>query len=219
MRIVTLLSGGLDSSTLLYELRAEGHQVQALAIHYGQRHAREVSSAYDIAHRACIPFEVIDLHTLGDLLQGSSLTDHAVPVPEGHYEDESMKQTVVPNRNMLLLAAAGAVAIARQADAVAYAAHAGDHAIYPDCRPAFVDAMATAFALADWRPLQLLRPFIGITKAAIVARGAELGVPFDATWSCYKGGRLHCGRCGTCVERREAFALAGVADPTAYEKE
>jgi len=122
----------------------------------------------------------------------------------------------VPNRNMILLAVATAHALSIQAGQIAYAAHSGDHAIYPDCRNAFADAMAAAIRLADWESVELIRPFVDWTKAGIVRRGAELGVPFAQTWSCYKGGEEHCGRCGTCIERREAFDLVGLADPTPY---
>ena len=127
-----------------------------------------------------------------------------------------MKTTVVPNRNMILLAVAAARAIALKADTLAYAAHGGDHAIYPDCRPEFADAMDHAIGLADWHKVRLERPMVTWTKSDIVRRGAELGVPMHLTWSCYKGGDTHCGRCGTCIERREAFYLAGVTDPTTY---
>jgi 7-cyano-7-deazaguanine synthase len=151
---------------------------------------------------------------------GSSQTDKSVPVPEGHYEEESMKQTVVPNRNMILLALAGAWAISTKSDAIAYAAHSGDHAIYPDCRPEFTEAMSDALRLCDWHEVKLMRPFLyptPMSKADIVKLGTSLGVPFELTWSCYKGGEKHCGKCGTCVERVEAFQLAGVEDPTEYE--
>jgi 7-cyano-7-deazaguanine synthase len=124
-----------------------------------------------------------------------------------------MKLTVVPNRNMFMLAAAAAVAIARKADRLAYGAHAGDHTIYPDCRPAFVEAMRTAFGLCDWHELDLLAPYIAWTKGEICKRGTELGVPYEATWTCYVGGDHPCGQCGSCTERAEAFAFAGVVDP------
>ncbi len=151
------------------------------------------------------------------MLGGSSLTDPAVDVPLGHYEAENMKATIVPNRNMVFLAVATAWAISQKAQYIAYAAHSGDHAIYPDCRPEFADAMAQAIKLADWHPVELLRPFVSKTKAEIVKLGQELGVPYQWTWSCYQGGSVHCGACGTCIERREAFALAGVPDPTEYD--
>ena len=157
-----------------------------------------------------------DLASLQGLLTGSSLTSPEIPVAEGHYTEETMKSTVVPNRNMILLAVAAGHVISRGGGRVAYAAHGGDHAIYPDCRPEFADAMAHALSLADWSTVELHRPFVGWSKADIVRRGAELEVPFAQTWSCYQGGEQHCGRCGTCIERREAFDLAGVPDPTPY---
>lgn len=216
MKIVVVLSGGLDSSTLLADLHAQGHDLLALSVNYGQRHRLELYAAEAIADTYGVPWHLANLEAVRDLLGGSSQTSAAVPVPHGHYTDESMKQTVVPNRNMILLALAGALAISRKAQAIAYAAHAGDHAIYPDCRPAFTEALAPAFALANWEPVELLTPFITWMKADIVRRGAHLGVPFVTTYSCYEGGAQHCGQCGTCVERREAFTLAGVEDPTVY---
>jgi len=215
-RVVLIHSGGLDSTVLLYHLLAEGHSVSALSVHYGQRHAKELARAAAIAQRMGVRHEMADLRAVAGLLAGSSLTSPDIPVPEGHYAEENMKATVVPNRNMILLALAAGWAISQKADAVAYAAHSGDHAIYPDCRTEFADAMRHAIGLADWHKVDLLRPFVTLTKADIVRRGAQLFVPFADTWSCYKGGDLHCGRCGTCIERREAFHLAGVLDPTPY---
>ncbi len=215
MRSILLYSGGLDSTTLLFDLRAAGHEVRCLAVNYGQRHGRELQAARAIAERLHVPFRVADLASIQPLLAGSALTGD-VDVPHGHYTDESMKLTVVPNRNMIMLSIAIGWAVSLKFDAVAYAAHAGDHAIYPDCRPEFVAAMEQAASLADWHRVRIERPFMHLTKADIVSRGAELGVPFELTWSCYEGGQVHCGRCGTCVERREAFAAAGVADPTRY---
>jgi 7-cyano-7-deazaguanine synthase len=216
-RIVVSFSGGVDSTTLAYHLREQGHELLALSVDYGQRHRVELERAGELARDLGLRHEVADLRPMARLLSGSSLTDSAIDVPLGHYEAPSMRATVVPNRNMILLAVAGGWALSQGADAVAYAAHAGDHAIYPDCRPEFADAVAQALALADWRELRLLRPFVHLSKAQIVARAAELRVPLDRTWSCYRGGDRHCGACGTCVERREAFLLAGLADPTDYE--
>lgn len=215
--IILLYSGGLDSTVLLYSLKAEGHQVRALGIDYGQRHSKELDAAHGIARRLGVEYRVANLRTLNFFLAGSSQTSLELAVPEGHYADESMKLTVVPNRNMLLLSIAGAWAISTHADAIAYAAHAGDHPIYPDCRPEFVDAFAKTLALADWRTIQMQAPFTGLSKADIVRRGSALGVPFIETWSCYQGRALHCGKCGTCVERQESFTLAEVSDPTSYE--
>jgi 7-cyano-7-deazaguanine synthase len=216
LKVVLIYSGGLDSTVLLYHLMAEGHSVSSLSVHYGQRHAKELACAAAIAKRLGMRHEVADLRGVAGLLAGSSLTSPDIPVPEGHYAEENMKATVVPNRNMILLALAAGWAISEKADAIAYAAHSGDHAIYPDCRAEFADAMRLAIGLADWHKVDLVRPFVSLTKADIVRRGAQLSVPFADTWSCYKGGELHCGRCGTCIERREAFHLAGVTDPTPY---
>jgi 7-cyano-7-deazaguanine synthase len=217
MKTVAIFSGGLDSTVLLHDLLAAGDEVLALSINYGQRHRVELEHAERIAGRLGIEWRLADLSGVAPLLAGSSQTSLEVAVPHGHYTEESMKQTVVPNRNMIMLAVAAGWAISRRADRVAYAAHAGDHTIYPDCRPVFVDAMRQALGLCDWHRIGLCCPFLELTKAGIVARGATLGVDFAATWSCYAGGAIHCGRCGTCYERREAFSQAGVADPTPYE--
>jgi len=223
MDIILIYSGGLDSTTLLYHLRADGHHVAALSINYGQRHRWELVAAQRLCHALGVVHELVDLQVLRPLLAGSSQTDCTVPVPHGHYTDASMKATVVPNRNMLLLALAGAWAMSRKADAIAYAAHRGDHPVYPDCRPVFIAALREALTLADWHVVDLITPFAHLDKTAIVQRGAALGVPFAQTWSCYDpqtdpvtARPVHCGRCGTDVERQEAFALAGIPDPTEY---
>lgn len=217
MKVALLFSGGLDSTTLLYELLEEGHQVLPVSIHYGQRHWKELNASAFILQGLNIAPIRIELD-VGRLLKGSSQTDKSVNVPEGHYADESMKTTVVPNRNMMMLSIAGAIGIANDCSAVAYACHAGDHAIYPDCRPEFVNVMAEAFKLCHFDPVQLLTPYLLLKKSDIVRIGSEISVPYQLTWSCYKGGSYHCGKCGTCVERREAFVHAGVKDPTEYAK-
>lgn len=216
MQAVLVYSGGLDSTVLLHDLLAAGAGVRALTVDYGQRHRREIDAARGLCAARGVEHRVADLRALQGLFGPSSLTDASVGVPHGHYAEQTMKSTVVPNRNMILLAVAGAWAIATRSDCVAYAAHGGDHAIYPDCRSEFADALDRALGLADWHTLRIHRPYLGLTKGEIVARGARLGVPFAETWSCYEGGALHCGRCGTCVERREAFHLAGIPDPTSY---
>ncbi|HEV7760999.1 MAG TPA: 7-cyano-7-deazaguanine synthase QueC [Acidimicrobiales bacterium] len=219
--VVATVSGGLDSVTLAHTLAADGHDLVCLSFDYGQRHAKEVDFARACADRLGADHHVVDLRSVGALLAGSALTDPSVAVPEGHYTDASMAVTVVPNRNAIMLAVAVGVATARGAAAVAAAVHAGDHTIYPDCRPAFIEAaehearLANEGFIADG--FRILAPFVEISKADIVRRGAALDVPFAETWSCYIGGERHCGRCGTCVERREAFELAGVDDPTVYE--
>lgn len=215
-KVVTIYSGGMDSTVLLYHLRVTGHEIVALSVDYGQRHRKEIDSAKAICRKIDVPHEVADLRGITHLLCGSSLTDSRIEVPEGHYAEQSMKATVVPNRNMIMLSVAIGYAISLSAQFVAYGAHAGDHTIYPDCRPEFAAAVNTAALLADWRQVEILHPFIRMTKTEIAKRGAELNVPFELTWSCYKGGERHCGRCGTCVERAEAFTLAGLQDPTEY---
>jgi 7-cyano-7-deazaguanine synthase len=219
--VVVTVSGGLDSVTLAHELDSDGAELTLLSFDYGQRHRREIGFAARCAERLGARHVVADLTSVGQLLSGSALTDRTVDVPDGHYTDESMKATVVPNRNAILLSIATGLAVATGADTVATAVHAGDHPIYPDCRPAFVDAFDHMARVANSgfadQNFRVVAPYIALSKAEIVGRGAALGVPFEETWSCYRGGDAHCGRCGTCVERREAFELAGVPDPTAYE--
>lgn len=215
-KVVVVLSGGMDSTTLLYHHIAMRDIVRAISVDYGQRHRKELLCAEKTCRGLGVPWECADLKGLRVILPGSALTDNAVNVPHGHYEDESMKKTVVPNRNMILLAIALGHGIAHDYGYVSYAAHMGDHAIYPDCRPEFAMAMGRAAALCDWAPMRLLRPFVRMDKARIAALGDSMNVDWSNTWSCYEGGKLHCGKCGTCVERREAFQMASVEDPTIY---
>ena len=217
MKAVVLFSGGLDSTVLASHLISKGAEVRLLSIDYGQRHAKELAHGEDLAKHMNLPRKSLLLPDLGDLLKGSSLTDDSVELPKGHYAEESMKATVVPNRNMILLALAGGYALSSGFDTIAYAAHAGDHFIYPDCRPEFAEAMEKALGLADWNDLSLYRPFVDMTKADLVNLGTELESPLGMTWSCYAGMDVHCGKCGTCVERKEAFELAKVPDPTKYK--
>lgn len=217
MKTVCLFSGGIDSTAMVFSLR-QSDEVIAVSIDYGQRHAKELQAAEVIAGRARFRHEMVDVRNVGRLMRGSSLTDPSVAVPEGHFEAESMKATVVPNRNMILIAVAGALAVAEKADRVAYAAHAGDRAIYPDCRTEFGIAMAGALALCDWHPVGLYAPFVGMSKAQIIRVGDDAGARLDLTWSCYKGEEFHCGKCGACVERIESFLAAGVEDRTIYSE-
>lgn len=217
MKAVCLLSGGMDSTTLLAATLNEGHDVVALSVCYGQRHVKELAAAAAIARHYEVPHIVVDLgEALKPVLLGSALTDN-VEVPEGHYAAENMKLTVVPNRNAILLSIAVAAAVSYGAEEVRFGAHAGDHAIYPDCREEFVSPFSQAMQAGNQPPVRVLGPFLHITKTGIVTLGTALGVPFGLTWSCYKGGERHCGKCGTCVERKEAFELSGVPDPTEYE--
>lgn len=215
---VVLHSGGMDSTTLLYEcVNTYGREhVVSLGVDYGQRHGRmELTCATNLAENILhVQRRVLDMSMLANLLPGSALTDRSVDVPHGHYEDESMKATVVPNRNMILLSLAAAVAIANDYTHVAYAAHAGDRAIYPDCRPKFFERMKYVLAVCHYDPIRIAAPYMTWTKGEIADRGNRLGVPWEYTWTCYEGGDVHCGECGACTERREA--LLGSPDPTTY---
>ena len=217
MKAVVLFSGGLDSTVLVYHLLNKGADLKLLSIDYGQRHEKELKSSSEIAESLELKHEILRLPMLNNLLGGSALTDPSILLPEGHYAEDSMKATVVPNRNMILLSLAAGHAISLQFDTVAYAAHAGDHTIYPDCRPEFATAIDQALKLCDWNTISLYRPFIQLSKQDLVRKGNELGVPFEKTWSCYAGNDKHCGKCGTCVERKEAFELVGLLDPTEYK--
>lgn len=218
MKIVVLCSGGIDSTVALHDAR-QHHQVLAvLSCDYGSKHnPREIPRAAHQAALLDLPHKVIRLDFIRDLFASDLLTSGG-DIPEGHYAEENMRQTVVPFRNGILLASAAGLAESLGAEGVAIGAHTGDHAIYPDCREEFMEAMDRAIELGTYAGVKILRPFIATSKAGIVARGAELGVDFSRTWSCYKGGERQCGACGTCVERREAFALAGISDPTDYER-
>ena len=216
---VVVCSGGMDSVTLAHRVAESGRLARLLSFDYGQRHRKELEFAARAAVRLGVGHDIIDISAVTPFLQGSALTDpDNAEVPDGHYAEETMRVTVVPNRNAIMLTVAFGVAAGTGADAVAAAMHGGDHFIYPDCRPAFVEAFAAmqACALEGMWQVALETPYLRMTKAEIVCDGDRLGVPWADTWSCYRGETLHCGRCGTCVERREAFALAGVADPTEY---
>jgi 7-cyano-7-deazaguanine synthase len=216
MKVVVLCSGGMDSVTALYWAAREHTIAAVVSFDYGAKHNhREIPFAAEHAAKFGLRHEVIPLPFVNRLF-ASDLLQSGGAVPDGHYEAENMKQTVVPFRNAIMLSIAGGFAESAGAAGLVIAAHGGDHAIYPDCREEFMRAMADAMRLGTYAGVQLLRPFIAMTKGEIATRGAKLGVDFARTWSCYKGGAVHCGTCGTCVERREAFAQAGLDDPTVY---
>jgi len=218
MKVCVLLSGGMDSVTVLYEALRSHEVVACLSFDYGSKHnAKEIPFAKLHAERNGLVHHTVSLDFMDRLFQ-SDLLRSGGEIPEGHYAEESMKQTVVPFRNGILLAVATGFAESVDADGVVIAAHSGDHAIYPDCREPFMRAMGEAMRHGTYADIELLRPFIDLDKAEIAKRGVELGIDFAETWSCYKGGDVHCGVCGTCVERREAFVLAGLADPTRYDQ-
>lgn len=219
MTSVILLSGGMDSTTALALARANGPEpVLALSVDYGQRHRKELVAAANIAAHYGVRHEVLDLTGWGRLLTGSALTDANVSVPHGNYDAPSMVLTIVPNRNATMLMAAVGVAQSLGATEVWTAVHAGDHTIYPDCRPEFVDAANHTAREATEGAVEVVAPFVTISKTDIAQLGHLLGVPFHLTWSCYEGGDLHCGKCGTCRERIEAFTDGDVDDPTEYAK-
>jgi 7-cyano-7-deazaguanine synthase len=216
-RSLVLLSGGMDSTVAIaHEVRSDRGQV-ALSVNYGQRHARELVAAAKIARMYGAEHHVLDLTGWGHLLTGSSLTDPTVAVPHGHYAEPSMVATIVPNRNATMLMAAAGVALAKGCERVVIAVHAGDHPIYPDCRPAFINAADIALGWATEHQVGIDAPFLHMSKTEIASLGAQLGAPLHLSWSCYEGGTKHCGQCGTCTERIEAFRDAGLTDPTIYE--
>lgn len=219
MKSVAIVSGGLDSTVLAYSVAKDGGELHLLSFDYGQRHHKELEYAAETAVRLGASWNKVDLSYLSWMINKSSLTGTQA-VPEGHYEAISMAQTVVPNRNAIMLALAFGYATNIQADSVYIGVHAGDHFIYPDCRPDFIAAfnLMETIATVGYGHAKLEAPFVNISKADIVKTGISLGVPFDKTWSCYNGRELQCGVCGTCAERRQAFRLCHFPDPTVYEK-
>lgn len=220
MKALLICSGGFDSVTLAYRLAAEQSLGALLTFDYGQRHKKEIDAARLCAERLGVPHLVMDIGHIGRQLSGSALTDD-IDVPHGHYSEENMKLTVVPNRNAIMLTIAFGVAAARDLDTVALAVHGGDHFIYPDCRPDFIRLFGEmqARALDGVAEVALFAPYVDSDKTEIARDAARFAVPVADTWSCYEGGDIHCGRCGTCVERIEAMTLAGVVDPTPYRDE
>lgn len=218
MKAILIASGGMDSATLAWRY-AQTHEVELVGFDYGQRHRKELESLSKIAKELDAQHRVITLPGR-ELLHGSALTSEDVEIPDGHYAQDTMKATVVPNRNAIMLAIATGIAVAEGAEVVATGVHAGDHFIYPDCRPSFFKPFATSMQKANEGftvdGFRLEAPFIEWSKANIASHGQSLGVKYELTWSCYKGGDIHCGKCGTCVERAEAFHIAGVPDPTEY---
>ena len=217
MKTLVLLSGVVDSTTALHWAKQEHHVAGALAFHYGSNHAaRELACARYQAEQLRVPYHEIDIRCISQRLV-SALLSGAEAIPTGEYNEENMKQTVVPFRNGIFLSIAAGIAESCGAEGVVIAAHAGDHSLYPDCREEYMQAMGEAIRLGTYAGVQILRPFISMTKGEIVALGARLGVDFAHTYSCYCGGETHCGRCGTCQERIEAFRSTGLIDPTTYQ--
>lgn len=211
-----VLSGGLDSTTMLYEYKEQ--IALAVSFHYGSNHNdRELGFARLHCERLGIKHLVIPLSFIKQYFH-SSLLEGDAAVPEGNYDEQNMRSTVVPFRNGIMLSVAAGLAETFGLKNIMLANHAGDHTIYPDCRPQFVDAMDKAIQAGTWEGVRLLTPYTGITKTDIARKGKILGIDYSETWSCYRGGEIHCGRCGTCRERREALRLAGIDDTTQYEE-
>ncbi|MBQ7448348.1 MAG: 7-cyano-7-deazaguanine synthase QueC [Paludibacteraceae bacterium] len=211
-----VLSGGLDSTTMLYEY--QDRIAIALSFNYGANHnEKELAFAKWHCEQLHIKHIIIALPFFKQYFS-SSLLSGAESIPEGNYDEQNMQSTVVPFRNGIMLAIAAGLAENNSLQNIMLANHAGDHAIYPDCRPEFVNAMDEAVQAGTYNGVRLITPYTNLTKAQIVEHGAKLGLDYSKTWSCYKGGLVHCGKCGTCRERQEAFTLAGVEDNTIYEK-
>lgn len=213
---VIIVSGGMDSVTMLHEYAKE--IALAVTFDYGSNHAKkEIEFAKMHCEELGIEHIIIPLSFMHDYFK-SSLLEGADAIPEGHYQSENMKSTVVPFRNGIMLAIACGLAESRGLHYVMIANHCGDHAIYPDCRGTFIEAMSEAMSYGTYGYVKISAPYTGITKTDIARKGAALGIDYSKTWSCYKGGEKHCGKCGTCVERKEAFRDAGLEDPTEYEE-
>jgi len=212
---IIIVSGGMDSITLLYDHKDE--IALGISFDYGSNHnAREIPFAKMHCERLGIKHITINLDFMHQYFK-SSLLDGAEAIPEGHYADDNMKSTVVPFRNGIMLSIAIGIAESNNLDQVFIANHGGDHTIYPDCRPEFINAIDAAATAGTYNNVKVVAPYTKITKSDIARIGKKLGIDYTETWSCYKGGEVHCGKCGTCVERKEALAEAGIEDKTIYE--
>lgn len=215
-KVVVIYSGGMDSYTVLHRALRDGKQVHALSFDYGQRHKKELDYAANVCNKLNIPHKVVDISAINTLIGGSALTDD-IDVPEGHYEEPSMKQTVVPNRNMILLSMAVGYAVSLEANEVYYGAHSGDHAIYPDCRPEFVNKMNDVCRIANYTQVEIVTPYLDVSKTDILTAGLAMELDYGETWTCYNGREKACGKCGACEERLEAFRDNQATDPLEYE--
>lgn len=215
-KVVVIYSGGMDSFTVLHKAVQAGHDVYALSFNYGQRHVKELQCAAQVCQELGIKHKIVDISAINQLLAGSSLTDD-IEIPEGHYAADNMKSTVVPNRNMILLSLAVGYAVSLGASQVYYGAHSGDHFIYPDCRPEFVQKMHDVCQIANYEPVDIISPYLQQTKIEILADGLAMGLDYAKTWTCYNGREKACGKCGSCQERLEAFNLNNATDPLPYE--
>lgn len=217
-KAVVIYSGGMDSFTILNRAHKEGLDIYALTFDYGQKHSKEIEFARNVCKELGVTHKVIDITAINQLLQSSSLTSDT-DIPEGHYEAANMKSTVVPNRNMILLSLAIGYAVDIGAQKVFYGAHSGDHAIYPDCRPDFVHAMNKVAKLANYEPVDIVTPYLNSSKIDILRDGLSMKLDYAKSWTCYNGRKKACGKCGSCVERLEAFEKNHAIDPLDYEHE
>lgn len=215
-KVVVIYSGGMDSFTVLNRALKDGKEVFALSFDYGQKHVKELTYAADVCKSLNVKHKIIDISAINELLAGSSLTDD-IDIPEGHYEADNMKSTVVPNRNMILLSLAVGYAVSVEASQVYYGAHSGDHAIYPDCRPEFVMKMNDVCQIANYEPVEIFSPYLHESKTDILTDGLKMGLDYSQTWTCYNGREKACGKCGACEERLEAFRDNKAVDPLPYE--
>lgn len=217
-KVVVIYSGGMDSFTVLHHALKQGHNVYALSFNYGQRHVRELDAAATVCQQLNVPHKIVDITAINSLLAGSSLTSD-IAIPEGEYKEDNMRSTVVPNRNMILLSLAIGYAVSIHAEAVYYGAHSGDHAIYPDCRPEFVEKMNAVSLIANYEPVRIEVPYLHCDKAEILAAGLAMNLDYSQTWTCYNGRTHACGKCSACTERLAAFATNHVTDPLTYESD
>lgn len=211
IKTVVILSGGFDSVTLLHKVKAEGKEVQAISYNYGQIHQKELVMAIQQCEILNIPHKVIDIRFLKDLLP-STLTGSG-EVPQGHYADNSMRQTVVPYRNSILASISLGYASGIGFNEIALGIHAGDYEVYPDCRPEFIEALSNLARLGDYKAVRVYTPFLNITKIEILQEGIKLGVDYSKTWTSYSAGEFPDYRTGSSVERTQAFIANGIKDP------
>ncbi|MCM2130363.1 7-cyano-7-deazaguanine synthase QueC [Larsenimonas rhizosphaerae] len=216
-KAVVIYSGGMDSYTVLHRALNAGYDVHALSFHYGQRHAKELDVAANVCRHLDLPHQVVDIRAIHGLIGASALTDERQAMPRADYAEDNMKATVVPNRNMILLSLAIGHAVNIEASVCFYGAHGGDHAIYPDCRPEFVQRMNDVAAIANYTPVDIRAPYLHASKTDILAEGLSMGLDYINSWTCYLGQDLACGECGSCRERLAAFAAHGMTDPLSYK--
>ena len=223
-KCLLIYSGGMDSATLLWKLMSDGHEIETITFDYGQRHSAEIDCAQNMIeyiknHNMNIRHDIVDVKPIFVHINNSALTNPKIIVPDCHYTEDVAKITVVPNRNQILLSIAVGIAASRGINTVMYAAHSGDHCIYSDCRPEFLDSLNETTRISTlWHPVTIEAPFIHNTKADIVKIGLDLGIPYELTRSCYNAYKLSCGTCPTCIERKEAFELNNAIDPIQYKE-